>query len=118
MSLKEQLIADMKSAMKSGDKDRLKIILETNYLETIKVMVSANLGWSILPESMIDSSLVGRQLQGLDLQRPLGIVTRAGRTLSLSSNAMIELACVPIPNTTDLPAIFSGLPLAFLPTRT
>ena len=75
----------------SGDKDRLKIILETNYLETIKVMVSANLGWSILPESMIDSSLVGRQLQGLDLQRPLGIVTRAGRTLSLSSNAMIEL---------------------------
>ena len=32
------------------DKDQLKIILETNYLETIKVMVSANLGWSILPQ--------------------------------------------------------------------
>lgn len=72
-------------------RDRLNIALETNYLETIKVMVSANLGWSILPSSMADSSLVGRRLRGLDVQRPLGIVTRRHRTLSLSSKAMIEL---------------------------
>ena len=73
------------------DKDKLKIILETNYLETIKVMVSANLGWSILPRSMVDASLSGHRLLGLDLRRPLGIVTRKKRTLSLSSSAMIEL---------------------------
>jgi len=73
------------------DKDKLKIILETNYLETIKVMVSANLGWSILPQSMVDTSLSGHRLRGLDVQRPLGIVTRKKRTLSLSSSAMIEL---------------------------
>ena len=73
------------------DKDKLKIILETNYLETIKVMVSANLGWSILPRSMVDASLSGHRLRGLDVQRPLGIVTRKKRTLSLSSCAMIEL---------------------------
>jgi DNA-binding transcriptional LysR family regulator len=73
------------------DKDQLKIILETNYLETIKVMVSANLGWSILPQSMVDASLSGHRLRGLDVQRPLGIVTRKKRTLSLSSSAMIEL---------------------------
>ncbi len=73
------------------DKDNLKIILETNYLETIKVMVSANLGWSILPRSMVDASLSGHRLRGLDVQRPLGIVTRKKRTLSLSSSAMIEL---------------------------
>ena len=73
------------------DKDKLKIILETNYLETIKVMVSANLGWSILPRSMVDASLSGHRLLGLDVQRPLGIVTRKKRTLSLSSSAMIEL---------------------------
>ncbi len=72
-------------------KDQLNIILETNYLETIKVMVSANLGWSILPQSMVDSSLSSHRLRGLDLQRPLGIVTRKNRTLSLSSTAMIEL---------------------------
>ena len=70
---------------------QLDIILETNYLETIKVMVSANLGWSILPRSMVDSSLTSHRLSGLDVFRPLGIVTRTNRTLSLSSSAMIEL---------------------------
>ena len=73
-----------------ADKDQLKIILETNYLETIKVMVSANLGWSILPQSMVDTSLSSHRLRGLDVKRPLGIVTRKKRTLSLSSSAMIE----------------------------
>jgi len=75
----------------AGSQDRLDIILETNYLETIKVMVSANLGWSILPQSMVDSSLTSHYLGGFDLHRPLGIVTRKKRTLSLSSSAMIEL---------------------------
>ena len=75
----------------AGDQQRLNIILETNYLETIKVMVSANLGWSILPESMIDATLVRHNLLGLDIKRPLGIVTRQNRTLSLSSSAMIDL---------------------------
>jgi DNA-binding transcriptional LysR family regulator len=75
----------------AGDEDRLNIILETNFLETIKVMVSANLGWSILPESMADSTLVSHPLKGLDIRRSLGIVTRNKRTLSLSSSAMIEL---------------------------
>jgi len=31
--------------------------LETNYLETIKMMVSVGLGWSALPESMVDCCL-------------------------------------------------------------
>ncbi len=75
----------------AGSKDRLDIVLETNYLETIKVMVSANLGWSILPQSMVDSSLTSHRLRGLEAYRPLGIVTRKKRTLSLSSSAMIEL---------------------------
>lgn len=73
------------------DRDQLNIILETNYLETIKVMVSANLGWSILPQSMVDASLTSHRLRGLNISRPLGIVTRHNRTLSLSSTAMIEL---------------------------
>ena len=71
--------------------EHLKIILETNYLETIKVMVSANLGWSILPLSMVDATLIHRQLKGFDVHRPLGIVTHKNRTLSASSSAMIEL---------------------------
>lgn len=75
----------------STRKDSMKVILETNYLETIKVMVAANLGWSVLPVSMVDHSLVSRELTGLDIARPLGIVTHRNRTLSLSSKAMISL---------------------------
>jgi DNA-binding transcriptional LysR family regulator len=75
----------------TGNQGQLKIVLETNYLETIKVMVSANLGWSILPQNMIDDSLVCHGLKGLNVHRPLGIVTRRNRTLSLSSSAMIKL---------------------------
>jgi len=73
------------------DKGSMKIILETNYLETIKVMVSANLGWSMLPISMLDRTLVGKSLNGLEIKRSLGIVTRRNRTLSLNSEAMIAM---------------------------
>jgi len=72
-------------------KGSMKIILETNYLETIKVMVSANLGWSMLPISMLDSTLTGKSLNGLEIRRSLGIVTRQNRTLLLNSEAMIAM---------------------------
>jgi len=80
----------------SSSKDQLKITLETNYLETIKVMVSANLGWSMLPTSMLDKTVVGKTINssginGLEIQRVLGIVTRHNRTLSLSSEAFISM---------------------------
>jgi len=74
----------------SASKDPLKIILETNYLETIKVMVSANLGWSMLPMSMLDNSVIGKPLSDLEIKRSLGIVTGSNRTLSPSSSAMIS----------------------------
>ena len=69
----------------------LKIVLETNYLETIKVMVSADLGWSILPGNMADDSVVTHDLQQHIPQRQLGIVAHKQRTLSPSSKVMIEV---------------------------
>jgi len=72
-------------------KNSMKIILESNYLETIKVMVSANLGWSMLPTSMLDSTVISKPLSGADIKRSLGIVTRRNRTLSRSSSAMIAM---------------------------
>jgi len=72
-------------------KDSMKIILETNYLETIKVMVSANLGWSMLPVSMLDNTVTGIAPGELEIKRPLGIVTRRNRTLSLNACAMITM---------------------------
>jgi hypothetical protein len=53
---------------------------------------------------MVDSSLTSHQLSGLDAHRPLGIVTRKHRTLSLSSSAMIELLRNSLRNSHDSPA--------------
>lgn len=69
----------------------MKVVLETNYLETIKVMVSADLGWSILPGNMADETVAKHELQQKTPQRRLGIVTHKQRTLSLSSQVMIDL---------------------------
>lgn len=71
--------------------------LETNYLETIKVMVSVGLGWSALPASMVDGSIVELPVQGLVMQRRLGTVTRSGRTLSRAAMALVAM----LPAATD-----------------
>lgn len=66
----------------------LDISLASNYLETIKMMVSVGIGWSILPEQMKSRDLKFISVTGLNLQRKLGIVTHKKRTLS---NAAMEL---------------------------
>lgn len=69
----------------------VKTSLETNYLETIKMMVSVGLGWSALPVNMIDDSILGVPIEGLDMQRRLGSVCLRGRTLSRAAMAFIDL---------------------------
>lgn len=69
----------------------LKINLETNYLETIKMMVSVGLGWSILPLSMLDKSLFRLNIPAFDARRQLGIVLNKNRSQSRAMNAMLEL---------------------------
>ena len=66
----------------------LNISLASNYLETIKMLVSVGLGWSILPEQMKSRDLKFINVTGLSLERKLGVVTHAKRSLS---NAAIEL---------------------------
>ena len=66
-------------------------LLETHYLETIKAMVQAGLGWSMLPSSMLDDSLAALDLrQGL-ATRQLGTVVHSMRTKSNAANAMLSL---------------------------
>ena len=67
----------------------LNIIMETNYLETIKVMVAADLGWSVLPERMIDTNLKVLPFKGVHLQRQLGVIYHKDRTLSNAANRLI-----------------------------
>jgi len=68
----------------------LNIRLATNYLETIKMMVSISLGWSVLPCSMLNNELTVLSVKGLKLERRLGVVWHKNRTLSNSAQAMLS----------------------------
>lgn len=69
--------------------------MPTNYLETIKMLVSVGLGWSLLPHSMIENSddigLVEIKIDQIKLTRPLGLLYLQGRTLSNAAKAFIAL---------------------------
>ncbi len=65
--------------------------LSNNYLETIKMMVSVGLGWSVLPDTLIDQSLIQLQVKGFNAQRQLGIVTHKDRSLSQAALKMKQL---------------------------
>lgn len=69
---------------------KLKVGLSTNYLETIKMMVSVGLGWSILPRTMVNQELKTLKINGFKLQRKLGVVWHSGHTLSNAAKAMCE----------------------------
>lgn len=68
----------------------LNISMATNYLETIKMMVSIGLGWSVLPKTMIDGTLATIDPGIGALQRQLGYIHHRQRTLSNAAGAMID----------------------------
>jgi DNA-binding transcriptional LysR family regulator len=53
-------------------------------------MVSIGLGWSILPKTMIDESLVALDVVKSNLQRPLGYVFHRDKTLSNAASAFVD----------------------------
>ena len=73
------------------EKGQLKVGLSTNYLETIKMMVCVGLGWSVLPDSMIDKEMQSIQISHIRLHRTLGTVWHAGRTLSNAAKGMMAV---------------------------
>lgn len=68
----------------------LQVSLATNYLETIRMMASVGLGWTILPRSMCDKSLATLEVKGVEIERTLGLVYHRGRSLSRAAGAFIE----------------------------
>jgi DNA-binding transcriptional LysR family regulator len=68
---------------------RLKVALETNYLETIKMMVSVGLGWSMLPKNMLGEEVIALSCEGKPLMRRLGLARLRGRSLSNAADAFI-----------------------------
>lgn len=60
--------------------------MTTNYLETIRMMVSIGLGWSVLPKTMI-ASLEQIHVPDVYLERELGIIEYHGRVRSNACKA-------------------------------
>ena len=71
--------------------DNINILIETNYLETIKAMVETGLGWGVIPDSMLDDSLKIIEMKTTKMQRELGVVFHKSRTRSGPANALLQL---------------------------
>jgi DNA-binding transcriptional LysR family regulator len=78
----------------------LKVQMQTNNLESLKMLVAAGIGWSALPSTMLDDSVEVLKVQvskvPLDLRRELGMVFHHRRSLSNAAQALIGLIRQPI----------------------
>ena len=68
----------------------LKPTLSTNYLETIGMLVSVGLGWSVLPQSMV-GDLTALEVNCEPIYRTLGSVVNGKRTLTNSASAFLTV---------------------------
>jgi DNA-binding transcriptional LysR family regulator len=71
--------------------------MSTNYLETIKMMVSIGIAWSVLPRTMLDDQVARLPLPGIQLERQLGYILHSERTLSNAARAFMTLMDRQIP---------------------
>ncbi|RVU32772.1 MULTISPECIES: LysR family transcriptional regulator [Neptunomonas] len=69
----------------------INVDISTNYLDTIRMMVSIGLGWSLLPETMIDASLKTLNTGSKPIQRQLGYIYHRERTLSNAAKCLIDM---------------------------
>ena len=68
----------------------LEVALSTNYLETIRMMASIGLGWTILPRSMLAPPLQAIAVPAETPARVLGYIYHRGRSLSNAARAFID----------------------------
>jgi DNA-binding transcriptional LysR family regulator len=69
----------------------LDVALSTNYLETIKMLVSVGIGWGLLPVTMLDAGIKILPIGALDVRRELGTVHHRDRTLSNAARTLNEM---------------------------
>ena len=67
------------------------VAMSTNYLETIHMMVSIVLGWSVLPESLLNEQVRKLKVPNMAFARSLGVVYHSNRTLSNAAKQMLRL---------------------------
>lgn len=69
----------------------IEVAISTNYLETIKMMTSIGLGWTVLPATMLDDDVCRLPIRDIHLTRSLGVVFHPGHSLSNAAKAMLQL---------------------------
>ena len=65
--------------------------MTTNYLETIKMMVSVGLGWSVLPQTMLDKQLTQLSIDTDAMTRQLGVIKHQQRTLGNAAKRFYDM---------------------------
>ena len=69
----------------------LNVAMSTNNLDTIRMMVSIGMGWSILPHTLINSQIKVIDALSKPIVRQLGCAWHQQRSLSNAATAFIEL---------------------------
>jgi DNA-binding transcriptional LysR family regulator len=70
----------------------LQTIMSTNYLETIRALISVGYGWGVLPEIMVKGgSLVRLPVRDVQLHRNLDCIYHRDRSLSKPAASFLEL---------------------------
>jgi len=73
------------------NKLEVRTLLSTNYLETIKALISVGYAWGVLPEIMLaDNSLIKLPVKNSDLFRHLDCIYHKERTLSNPAKAFLK----------------------------
>ncbi len=69
----------------------LNIAMETNYLETLQMLATTGVGWSLLPKSLLNEDVSTVKVRGINLSRELGSIVHKKRTLSNAASAMLSI---------------------------
>ncbi len=69
--------------------------LSTNNLEIIRMLTKIGLGWSVLPDTLLDEELIPLPVENAAINRELGLIFHGRRTLSNAAREFIQLLSCP-----------------------
>lgn len=72
---------------------KLKTDMRNNSLESIRMLVSIGLGWSLLPKTLCQNELAMLNVNSVELKRELGLVYHPERCMSKACRTLIDQMC-------------------------
>lgn len=69
----------------------VRVTMATHYLETLKMLAATGLGWTLLPQTMIDASVHVLPIKAPPISRQLGYIRHRDRTLSTPATCLQAL---------------------------